>query len=102
MRCRVKARKSGRIGIWRHNRHPTMRWISASTGEAQLVRQDTALRVCRRVGLRVWWAQSCPGLRAHAKGVAVVPQSAQVRAVLWPKACATLALMGLNFLSLIP
>ena len=100
MRCRVKGRKSGRIGIWRHNRHPTMRSINASIGEAQLVRQDTALGVRCRGGLRAWWAQGCPGVRSHAKGVAVVLQSAQVRAVLWPKACATLALMGLNFLSL--
>ena len=33
MRWQVKAVRSGRIGIWRRNRHRTMRSISASVGD---------------------------------------------------------------------
>jgi hypothetical protein len=33
MRSSVRAPKSGQIGIWQHDQHPTMRWTSASIGE---------------------------------------------------------------------
>ena len=53
MRRWVRAPKPSQIGIWRRNRHRTLRSISASMGD-WLRRDSDSLRV----RLRVWLAES--------------------------------------------
>jgi len=93
MRWQVKAVRSGRIGIWRRNRHRTVRSISASVGDQNGTSHGPLWEAARAEAVQ-------PTRLGHPRLLdAVGAQTADFNEVRSPKNPAILGLMRLNFLS---
>ncbi len=93
MRWQVKAVRSCRIGIWRRNRHRTMRLISASVGDQNGTSHGLLWEAAHAAAVR-------PTRLGHPLFLdAVGAQTADFNEVRSPKNLAILGLMRLNFLS---
>ena len=93
MRWQVKAVRSCRIGIWRRNRHRTLRSISASVGDQNGTSHGPLWEAARAAAVQ-------PIRLGHPRFLdAVGAQTADFNEVRSPKNPAVLGLMRLNFLS---